>query len=478
MGRAISEQLKPPFTYTTAFNGIAVELSAKQARIVAAVPGVVDVRPDFTRFLQTDAGPGWIGADTVWNSLSTKGEGIVIGVIDTGINPANPSFVDPGADGYDHANLRGVFYGICNSSDPKYDSGFCNDKLIGAYDFTSALTGNPATSLDVNGHGSHTASTVDGNFVTPATVIAPPTTIDRDISGVAPHANIISYRACYSDSVGGCPGSVLVASIDQAVQDGVDVINYSIGGGSSDPWLDYDAQAFLAARQAGVVVVTSAGNNGPSSETAGSPGDAPWLIAVGASTHGRAFENSLIGLTNTSSLPLGDIQGQGITDGYGPKPIVYAGDPPYSDRLCGKVAPGTWTNGEIVVCDRGTYGRVEKGENVLARGAGGYVLANDSANASSFERREPCVARDAYQLCRRRGIESLDRRQYRSDVPPERRNRRNRRRRCDGVLQLSRAERVRAGYRQTGCDGAGYEYIGCGGNRYRSTAVSQSRGEL
>ncbi len=379
----LRKTLSPQRVYTAAFNGMAVELSAEEARIAASLPGVENVVKDSSQSLQTDTAPRWIGADTVWDGLSAKGEGIVIGIIDSGINPANPSFADVGDDGYDHVNPRGVFYGVCDSSDPDYAPGFCSDKLIGAYDFTPAVEGNPATPLDASGHGSHTASTAAGNVVQPATLAPPTITFDRNISGVAPHANIVSYRACYPESVGKCPVSALLASIDQAVIDGVDVINYSIGGDPKDPWTAPEAQAFLAARQAGIVVVVSAGNNGPDPQTQGSPAEAPWLISVGASTHDRDFKNSLVDFSNSGGPSLDDIKGQGVTSDYGPAPIVYAGDPPYSDPLCGEAKPGTWTNGEIVVCDRGEFGRVEKGKNVLDSGAGGYVLANDEPSAAS-----------------------------------------------------------------------------------------------
>ena len=79
----------------------------------------------------------------------------------------------------------------------------------------------------------------------------------------------------------------------------MDVINYSIGGDATDPWADADAEAFLNARQAGIFVATSAGNNGPGNETVGSPGNAPWLLTVGSSSHDRQFKNSLTSPTKT-----------------------------------------------------------------------------------------------------------------------------------------------------------------------------------
>ena len=135
MGKTIGRGISVTHSFKSAFNGVAVKMSPDEARRIAKLPEVAAVIPDKMRQLHTDNGPQWIGADDLWGgivSTATKGEGIVIGVIDTGINPANPSFADVGDDGYDHINPRGVYYGFCDS-EPLFP---CNDKLIGAYDFT------------------------------------------------------------------------------------------------------------------------------------------------------------------------------------------------------------------------------------------------------------------------------------------------------------------------------------------------------
>ena len=377
-GSLLGRTLDAQFTYQHAFNGVAIEMTPVEASAIAALPGVAHVQRDQLRYPLTDYGPQWIGADGIWDGSTTGGlpgtlgEGIIIGVIDTGLNMDHPSFADIGGDGYDHTNPFGAgnYVGLCDS-DP--GSWTCNDKLIGYWIFTSETT------EDTDGHGSHTASTSAGNVLLAGTVDLSPYSYSPAISGVAPHANIIGYDGC--DDGGGCPLSALTASIDQTVIDGVDVINYSIGGGTSDPWTDADALAFLAAADAGIVPVTSAGNSGPGPSTVGSPGDAPWMLTVGASTHNRAGLNGISNMTGGNTTPPGDIAGRGFFGGHGPAPIVYAGD--FGDALClNSFAPGTWTNNEIVVCDRGTIARVAKGYNVLQGGAGGYVLANSSDGQS------------------------------------------------------------------------------------------------
>src|SRR5439155_13067211 len=294
-------------------------------------------------------------------------------------NHDHPSFAATGGDGYTVRNPRGTYYGLCA---PVTGTPFCNSKLIGVYDFTGT------TPEDDNEHGSHTASTAVGNVIPAAVLHAPTIDITRRISGVAPHANLITYKAC---TAAGCLNAETTQAIDQATADGVDVINFSIGGGSRDAWSDSNAQAFLGARDAGVFASVAAGNSGPTTRTMGSPANAPWVTAVAATTHNRKFVNHLTGMSGGPA----DLIGAGVTSGYGPAKIVYAGD--YGYPLCGDgpaiaatgdsvinpFPPGTF-HGEIVVCDRGTYGRVAKGKNVAAGGAGGYVLANDQASGNSL----------------------------------------------------------------------------------------------
>ena len=105
-------------------------------------------------------------------------------------------------------------------------------------------------------------------------------------SGMAPRARIAAYKVCWADSrrTAAASTSDSVAAIDQAVADGVDVINYSISGTQTN-FLDPVEVAFLFAANAGVFVATSAGNSGPTTCTVAHPG--PWLTTVAAGTHNR-----------------------------------------------------------------------------------------------------------------------------------------------------------------------------------------------
>ena len=396
--RAVARTLVPGQIYRHVSNGMALELTPPEAARLAALPGIAAIRRERIEHVNTDAGPQWIGANALWTGqvsgvAATKGEGVVIGVIDTGINPVHASFAATGGDGYTHTNPRGKFYGLCATG-----SASCNNKLIGIYDFSNEGT----KGIDAAGHGSHVSGIAAGN-VFAGTLRGMTANLARNISGVAPHANLIMYKACNAQPIdntgdGTCAESWLVAAIDQAVADNVDVINYSIGGDPADPYAllgdrTSDVYAFFQARAAGVVVAVAAGNAGPGANTIDEPGNAPWVIGVANASHNRRFVDTLTGLSGAANAP-GDLVGQGFTAGYGPAPIVYAAN--YNSPLCGTGAtqgvspsgasnpwpPGTF-HGEIVVCDRGIYARVEKGYNVLAAGAGGMILANAASDGES-----------------------------------------------------------------------------------------------
>ncbi|HST27371.1 MAG TPA: S8 family serine peptidase, partial [Rudaea sp.] len=390
----LGRMLMPRTVYRYAGNGMALSLTDAEAVHLATLPGVLGVRRERILHPLTDAGPQWIGADKLWNGqvagvATTKGEGVVIGIIDTGISPTHPSFAATGPDGYAIANPRGHFYGLCASAQAT-----CNNKLIGIYDFTDEGT----KGIDSVGHGTHVAGIAAGDGMDNA-LKGMTVSLSRFVSGVAPHANIIMYKACKSGTAGGtCPESDLVGALDQAIADNVDVINYSIGGDAQDAWQllaqgNTDAAVMLNARTAGIVVVAAAGNEGPGPNSLGEPGNAPWVIGVANATHNRQFANSIGGFSGAANAPP-TLTGAGYTAGYGSHEIVYAGN--YGNALCGTgptdypptgksnpFPPGTF-NGQIVICDRGIYARVEKGYNVKLGGAGGYILANAQSDGESI----------------------------------------------------------------------------------------------
>jgi subtilisin family serine protease len=386
------------YDYTFSFNGFAAVITPVQAAELTARRDVVNVWADELRQPTTENSPGFLGL-TDGGGLydqNIKGEDVIIGVIDTGIWPEHPSFSDqtdladrPGNTG---KNTRAydappsAWFGTCQTGE-RWNKRDCNFKLIGARYFHDGFSnfeintsGDYLSTRDADGHGSHTASTAGGNADVPATVFG----VERgEISGIAPRARIAAYKACWADA--GCAGSDLVAAIDTAVSDGVDVINYSIGGGGTSV-LTPDAISFLFAADAGVYVANSAGNDGPDPSTLGNPAVAPWLTTVGASTQDRNF---------IGSVELGDattFEGGSITAGTGVLPLVDAADAAFGAdpddvedaELClvGSLDPVV-VSGSIVLCLRGENARVDKSLAVSEAGGEGMILYN-STNTESI----------------------------------------------------------------------------------------------
>ena len=151
--KAIGHTADVRFTYTNSTNGLAVWLTPDEAARVARMPGVSSIRQEVIEQIQTDVGPTLIGAPSLWGGTSctgagTCGEGVVVGILDSGINPLNPSFAATGpVDGYVHTNPNAGYLGVCDAGNPDYDATFpCNDKLIGAWDYTGT------TAVDDDGH--------------------------------------------------------------------------------------------------------------------------------------------------------------------------------------------------------------------------------------------------------------------------------------------------------------------------------------
>jgi uncharacterized repeat protein (TIGR01451 family) len=373
---AIGRSIVVRYVYDVILNGVSVELTPGEAAALATIPSIRKVLRDTTEYITTDAGPSWLGAPTLWDGsavpdgIGTQGEGILVGMLDTGINFDHPSFSDTPADGYVY-EWTGDYLGVCApAGDPEYATA-CNDKVVGAYSYTYDAPSEPVTPEDSDGHGSHTASTVAGNTVDVDYYGTPVT-----ISGMAPHAQIIAYDVCYPSASGGsCNGEDSIAAIQQAILNGVDVINYSISGGE-DPYNDGVELAFLEAFDAGVVVSTSAGNDGPAAETVAHR--SPWLLSTAASTHNRKF---------TSEVDFSDPMYQGITTLAGEIPFttaVVASDVKYAGEdgnPLGCINPGYTTpnfyDGAIALIKRGTCTFSEKILTAEAAGASGVLIFTD-----------------------------------------------------------------------------------------------------
>jgi subtilisin family serine protease len=354
--------------YTFALNGYSAILTDAEVKQIRSQAGVMLVLEDELRQPTTDSSPGFLGLTGPAGAWQTgyTGENVVVGVIDTGIWPEHPSFADDGS----YAPLpefAGLPCEFGNTAQNPNDAPFtCNNKLLGARQMLNTYRlyyldpDEFDSARDDGGHGTHTASTAAGNSGVEANVLGVPR---GSISGMAPRARVIAYKAL--GNLGGF-GSDLAAAIDQAVADGVDVINYSIG--SSSYALGPDDIAFLFAADAGVFVATSNGNSGPAPATTGSPSSVPWLTSVGASTQARYFQGS------ASSSDGWEYFGTSITGGTDELPLVDAANA--GDELCGPGSLNASVAGKIVLCKRGTYDRIQKSYAVYLAGGAGMVMYN------------------------------------------------------------------------------------------------------
>ncbi|KAL2481834.1 PA-domain containing subtilase family protein [Abeliophyllum distichum] len=288
---------KKLYSYRHLINGFAVHISPEQAETLRGAPGVKSVERDWKVRRLTTHTPQFLGLPTgVWptgGGFDRAGEDIVIAFVDSGIYPHHPSFSTHNTEPYGPV-LK--YRGKCEV-DPDTKRDFCNGKIVGAQHFAKAakMAGafNPGidfdSPLDGDGHGSHTAAIAAGNNGIPVRMHG--FEYGR-ASGMAPRARIAVYKALYR-IFGGFVADV-VAAIDQAVQDGVDILNLSVGPNSppsaaKTTFLNPFDTALLSAVRAGVFVAQAAGNGGPFPKTLLSY--SPWIASVAAAVDDRRYKN-------------------------------------------------------------------------------------------------------------------------------------------------------------------------------------------
>ncbi|WP_329613290.1 S8 family serine peptidase [Streptomyces brevispora] len=402
--------------YAVTTNTFSAQLNAGQLVELARTKGVTGIAPDRLHQATGDKNStdylGLSGRKGLWAALggtAKAGKGVVIGDIDTGIWPESASFKAPalttkkptgkpgkkptGNDRYRpyldgsttvmHKADGTTFTGTCQTG-ASFTAADCNEKVISARYFGDGWLRNVPESnragyispRDSQGHGTHTASTAAGNSGVRATADG----FDFGaISGVAPAATIAVYKALWESKDGTKDGGLtsdLVAAIDQAVADGVDVINYSLGGMFESTYDDPSQAALRNAAAAGVFVATAGGNAGP--EASSLDNTAPWTTTVAAGTiapytgtvtlgNGKSYTGISTSVHNTvGSAPL--VRAAAVK--------TAAADPVEAD-LCmtGTLDPAR-TAGKTVVCDRGTVARVAKSAEVKRAGGIGMVLVN------------------------------------------------------------------------------------------------------
>jgi subtilisin family serine protease len=423
--------------YDTVLNGFAARLTDAEVLALKNNPQVLNVQADEAFHPDTISTSHFLGLDSstgLWSTLGgrdTSGEGMVVGIIDGGIWPENPAFADridsnkvptldlSGMQNYGPAPA--TWKGGCDTG-PGFDpSKHCNNKLIGARyysagfkasnspvhwtEFLDSPRDSVAGATGHGGHGDHTASTVAGNYGAMAIVNGVKVGV---ATGMAPRARVAAYKICWTfidptatDGTGSrntCYGSDAVSAIDQAVKDGVNVLNYSISGGENvnDPV----EQAFLRAANAGIFVAASGGNSGPANQIAHI---SPWLTTVAASTHDRSFKASV----TLSDAAASKFYGESINDKELPATqLIRAEDAGVSGananelRFCfsnSVATPGVSpldpvkVAGKIVICTRGSNARVDKSAAVLAAGGVGMILVDNGAGLVADTHSVPTV---------------------------------------------------------------------------------------
>jgi subtilisin family serine protease len=388
------------YDYRYSFNGVAARMTKSQVAAAEADPGVLTVEKTQEVTMDTATTPMFLGltdpATGLWTApRNIKGEGVIVGIIDSGIWPESKSFSDRDANGkLIYKPNPGDWHGRKCHPGEEWSASMCNQKLVGAQFFCESrgcdgvLEHEFMSPRDFNGHGTHTASTAAGNEGVRTTGGA---ALFGTVNGIAPRARVAAYKVCWDNGAGGCGANTgdAVAAIDQAVIDGVDVINYSISGTRTN-YLDSVEVAYLFAADAGVFVATSAGNSGSAAATVAHI--SPWLAAVAAGTHNR---------NGVGSVTLGNgttINGASLTPGVGSSPFVHstAVGLPGADanlvRQCFSAAANGGTAvldpakvaGKIVLCERGgtapANARVDKSAAVREAGGAGVVIANVAAS--------------------------------------------------------------------------------------------------
>ena len=417
---------RPVYRFTTVLNGVVLKMTAQQASKLRGTPGVAMVEKNRIFTVRTSSsskpeaavglaglpGPaglaapqsgsqpptpaflGLTGPNGVWHkqfgSDAQAGGGVIVGDIDTGFWPENPSFGAFSDDGPKAGTIKKKFHGTCDTTGE--DPVTCNNKVIGARYFDAAglshaNAGEFTSPRDFDGHGSHTASTAAGQPVQ-ATINGSDA---GPLEGMAPGARLSIYKVLYENAAGtqaSGSGADIVAAVEAAVNDGVDVINFSVGDDVDT--FGSDEFAFLNAAAAGVFVSAAAGNAGPGASTIDNA--MPWETTDAAGTFDENFPMRVT-LGNGATY-----DGVGRGSGVGTSPLVdsvnvgLSGAPASSVELC---FSKEWTGGtqildpakvagKIVLCKRGTNDRIDKSRAVSEAGGAGMILYNAS-DAQEFD---------------------------------------------------------------------------------------------
>ncbi|XP_072959155.1 subtilisin-like protease [Typha angustifolia] len=354
------------YTYSDVITGFVANLTHDELKHMEKKEDFLVAYEDRLLPLLTTHSPDFLGlqpGNGFWDG-SGMGKGVIVGLLDSGIKPGHPSFNDEGMP-----PPPSKWKGTCEFN----NSVGCNNKVIGAKTFLHTTRGAKETEkrrpppIDVIGHGTHTASTAVGNFVNNANVIG---NCNGTAAGMAPFAHLAVYKVCESY---GCFQSDILAGMDAAIQDGVDVISLSLGSINPLPlYQDVIAVGAYRALKKGIFVSCAAGNSGPGSVSLSN--EAPWVLTVGAGTMDRKIRVT-VKLGNGEELQ-GESAFQPTDYNSTMLPLVY----PESSGLA-NCNPSTLADvkGKIVVCNR-IGSRTIMGAVVKDKGGAAMIIANSETD--------------------------------------------------------------------------------------------------
>ncbi len=370
-------QLEAKHHLTLTFNGMVVEMPGamddQQALIaeLEQVPGVKRVYEDKKYYASTPTSVDLVQAPQLWSDLggqANAGSGIKIAIIDGGIDYDHPLFADSG----DNTAVRPTKADYCTTTPD-----FCNGKIVAARWYEPVGEVHPdetETPADHNGHGTHVAGTAAGN---PGSITM--NGVALNLTGVAPGAYLMVYKALFSgpDGRGSGSSSQLLPALEDAVADGADVINNSWGGGpGGDPADSPYRSAFVAAREAGVLTVTAAGNDGPGDRTIGCPACVEDGLTVASSQHGREISPSV----SAAGLPdVSAVSGAGEFTITSDITGLLALASNAGDNIACSAFPADSFDNQIVLVQRGSCSFEQKATNVQDAGAKAMIVYNNEA---------------------------------------------------------------------------------------------------
>lgn len=374
------------YSYTNVMNGFSANISPSELEALKSSPGYISSFRDLPVKLDTTHSPKFLGLNPLVGAwpASEYGRDIIIGLVDTGIWPESESFRDEGM-----SEIPSRWKGQCESG-TQFNSSLCNKKLIGARSFNKGLLAkNPNMTIAMNsprdmyGHGTHTSTTAAGSHVEGASYFG---YASGSAMGMAPRARVAMYKALWGF---GESASDVIAAIDSAIADGVDVISLSLGFDGVPLYKDPIAIATFAALERGIFVSTSAGNKGPYLETLHN--GIPWVTTVAAGTLDREFHGTLtltnsnfgVQLTGLSLYP-----GNSSTTASQSIPMVFM-------ETCNNLKKLIQVRSKIVVCedksgtDESLNSQVENLDR--AKVAGGVFISNSPDITFFFQTKFPSI---------------------------------------------------------------------------------------